>query len=71
MWHLPSLQEIYSSVFTILQHTCPEQISANPFFSSSGICTVYGPLEIRETNFNNAIMQRRNSQGRSERVVFS
>ena len=26
MWHLPSLPQIYSSVFTILQHICRKQI---------------------------------------------
>ena len=31
MWHLPGLPQIYSSVFTFLQHICSEKIRANPF----------------------------------------
>ena len=32
MWHLPGLPQIYSSVFTLLQHIYLEKICANPFY---------------------------------------
>ena len=35
MLHLPSLPQIYSSVFKILRHICQKQICAKSFFSSS------------------------------------
>ena len=66
MWHLPSLQQIYSAVFTILQHTCREQICANPSFRPVLLLLymeLLRDLPILLTKFS---AERRNGQGKSD-----